>query len=145
MGQHLAEPPGEHAAGDTGAGLGIGPESRLAAGEPALVRPEGLCGVEPGATLADREQCRAVTGQEPEGVMRHAAARADQDRREHLERDGIVAAVEGRRGCRLEAERTVLDVEPAALEPDQPVPVDVRDARGLEPEPAEQHQWLRRA
>ena len=139
MRQHLAEAPGEHPPGDAGAGLGVGPEPRLAAGEPALVRPEGLGRVEPRAALADRDQGGAVAGQEPERVVGHAAARADQDRREGLERDRVVAGAEGRRGGRLEAQGAILDIEPAALEPDQPVPVDVRDARGLEPEPAEQH------
>lgn len=71
--------------------------------------------------------------------MGDAAARADQDRREGLEWDRVVAAVEGRRGGRLEPQRAVLDIEPAALEPDQAVAVDVRDARGLQTEPAEQH------
>jgi len=139
MRQHFAEAPGEHPPGDSGARLGIGPEPGLAASETALVRSKGLSRVEPRAAFPNRDQGRAVARQEPQGVVGHAAAGADQDGRERLEWDRIVARAERRRGRRLEAKGAVLDIEPAALKPDQPVPVDMRDARGLKPEPAEQH------
>jgi hypothetical protein len=94
MRQHFVESPSEHPTGDAGAGLWIGPQPRLAAGEPALVRPDGVGGVEARPALANRHESRAVACQKPQGVMGHAAARADQDRREHLKRDRVVARAE---------------------------------------------------
>ena len=41
-----------------------------------------------------------------------------------------------------EAQATVLDLEPAALEKDEPVPVGVGDASLVETEAAGEHGWL---
>ncbi len=77
--------------------------------------------------------------QKPQRVMGHARPRAQKDDRNRLVRDLISASREIGSSSGDEAQAAILNLETAALEPDQTMPVGVRNSRLFETETSEQH------
>jgi len=90
MRQHLAEAQRVHTPGDREPATAlVRPEPHLRAGERRGVRQERRRGVEAHPVAADRGEPRAVAREQAQSIVAHHAARAEQQERDRLVRDGV--------------------------------------------------------
>ncbi|WP_344694141.1 hypothetical protein [Sphingomonas cynarae] len=97
--------------------LEIGPARYLRPGQRRTVGHQRRRGVEAHRPLPDRRQRAAMAGEQPQRVVRHARSRPQQDDRDRLMRNLVIARRQLPATGGDEAQTPVLDLQPAAIEP----------------------------
>ena len=139
--EHFAEPPCIHAPGDVQALAGLGPERRLSARQRRTIRPERWSRIEPDASVAHGGHKGSVPGKQAQCVMTDGGSGPQQDHRHRLVWNLVVPRLEIP-ASRDKAQAAIFDAEIAAVEPQEAVPVRMRNARGLQAQPPGQHSGI---
>ena len=116
MRQDFTEPPCVPATRELDALFGIGPKSRLLAGERRIIGAERHTRVYANAALTGHDKAGTVTGQEPQRVVTDSRAGAEQDHRYGLKGDQIFTRGEVFGSGAGEAQSPILYREIAAAE-----------------------------
>ncbi len=94
MGKDFPESERIHSSGYIQSLFFIGPQPGMGSGYFASALAHGWGSVELHATFADGgEQC-AVSGQNPKGIMANRRSRAEEDERDSLVRNGVIARIQ---------------------------------------------------